>query len=373
MSKKTVLRNTNKSINASKKRKISPSLAAEIGPEPIPVGVDSPKYRSYTIDFFNWSNLAFDFDEFKSFFNEWASLQNYNIKVLSGVPTWAFKSVGNIAYLLLNERPVSEQLMENFHTNIINLIDHVIAAEDEAPTKIYTDKLSAREKACIEYVEVYSNIDKMVSEGKPIEEITSFITGRQISHPVIKLLNEHYSENEKDYTEAKSIRDRKWKKTFTDLATTSAAIASKFGSVNNNMTNKKISTRKPRTTKVKPAMILIKNLKFCKMDPTLGLESINPTAIIGAKTLVVFNTKTRKFGVIHASGTDGLSVKGTSITNFDAEKSISKTLRKPDEQITSLTSSTAKRMEILFKEIKAVETKISPRISEDILLLKIFK
>lgn len=373
MSRKTALRNTNKNINASKKRKISPSLVAEIGPEPTPVDVNSPKYRSYTGDFFNWSNLAFDNDEFKSFFMEWAALQNYNVKVLAGVPTWAFKSVGNIAYLLMNGRPVSDQLMGNFHNNIIKLIDYVIQAEDETPTKVYSDKISAREKACIEYVEVYSNIDKMITEGKTIDDINSFISGKQISHPVIKLLSDHYSQNEKDYEEAKTIRDKKWKKTFSDLASINGAVASKFGSVNNNLTNKKVSARKPRVVKAKPAMVLIKNLKFCKMDPALGLESINPTAIIGARTLVVFNTKTRKFGILYAADDKGLSVKGTSITNFSVEKSICKTLRKPNEQITSLTSSTVKRMENLFKEIKAVETKISPRISEDILLLKIFK
>jgi hypothetical protein len=69
----------------------------------------------------------------------------------------------------------------------------------------------------------------------------------------------------------------------------------------------------------------------------------------------------------------GLSVKGTSITEF-TDKSFQRTLRKPAEQLKEFREqNTQKRIETWFGKIRSVETALTGRLNEDVMILKIFK
>ena len=101
-------------------------------------------------------------------------------------------------------------------------------------------------------------------------------------------------------------------------------------------------TRKPRKKKVISKEKQIKSFKYLDHHADTKSISVHPTELIGANAAIVYNSKTRKLGVYHASNIDpkglkregsGLSVKGTSIQGFDPKKSVSKTLRKPKEQL----------------------------------------
>jgi hypothetical protein len=131
--------------------------------------------------------------------------------------------------------------------------------------------------------------------------------------------------------------------------------------------------KKPRKAKIKPAEDLVKKVKFKVSDDKLGISSVPPATIIGAQMAVTYNTKTRKFGVYTAKTSDGLGVKGTTITNF-TDKSTQKTLRKPDAQIKEFKDqNTANRVKTWFDKIKATEVKLNGRINAEIMILKVFK
>jgi len=132
--------------------------------------------------------------------------------------------------------------------------------------------------------------------------------------------------------------------------------------------------KKPRAKKVKPAEDLVKKMKFMLSEPKLGITSVPPAGLIGAQLAVVYNTKTRKIGVYVPKTSAGLGVKGTSITEF-TEKSFQKTLRKPLEQLKEFKEqNTQKRVETWFaKSVKTTETLLNGRMSEDIVLLKVYK
>lgn len=129
--------------------------------------------------------------------------------------------------------------------------------------------------------------------------------------------------------------------------------------------------RAPRKTKAKPAEKIIAKLKFLKQDDKLKVVSINPTDIIGAKELWIFNTKTRKLGKYVATEFAELTVKGTSIVNFDEIKSVQKTLRKPEEQLKEFKAAGKVQLRKFLDDIKAVDIKLNGRINEDTVLLKV--
>ena len=129
-----------------------------------------------------------------------------------------------------------------------------------------------------------------------------------------------------------------------------------------------------RPTKAKPVEDLVKKLKFCKGDDKLGVTSAPPAQLIGASAVAVYNVRTRKIGYYVAVNTNGLGVKGTSLTNF-TDKSTQKTLRKPLEQIKEFKDqNTQKRFETWYaKEVKTTETVLTGRFNEDTIILKVFK
>lgn len=132
----------------------------------------------------------------------------------------------------------------------------------------------------------------------------------------------------------------------------------------------KKAAKKARAKKAPSKEKIVSKLKFAKENKPLKIVSINPADIIGASELWIYNVKTRKLGKYLAASYQTLSVKGTSIVGFDADKSISKTLRKPEEQLKEFAKAGKVALRTFLKDIKAVETKLNGRIGVDILLLK---
>lgn len=130
-------------------------------------------------------------------------------------------------------------------------------------------------------------------------------------------------------------------------------------------------TRKPRTVKEVSKDKLVAKLKYSKQDTTLKLVSINPVDIIGAKELWFYDTHIRKLGKYVAAEFSQLGVKGTTITGFDENASVQKSLRKPAEQLAAFKAAGKVALRKFLDEINTVDTKLTGRMNEHIILLKV--
>ena len=132
----------------------------------------------------------------------------------------------------------------------------------------------------------------------------------------------------------------------------------------------KKATKKARVKKSPSKEKLIAKVKYAKQDAVLKLVSVNPVDIIGAGELWVYNTKTRKLGQYIASNSSGLAVKGTTLENF-TEKSVQKTLRKPEQQLAEFMKATKVQLRKFMDGVKTTEIALNGRINEDTLLLRV--
>jgi hypothetical protein len=131
--------------------------------------------------------------------------------------------------------------------------------------------------------------------------------------------------------------------------------------------------RKPRKPKAVSKEKLVSKLKYQLNCPELGIASINPTEIIDATEVWVYNTKTRKLGMYKVEGLQaGMSVKGTTIQHFEISTSIQKTLRKPAEQLKLFKGTAKTKYQKAFKDINAVEIKLNGRLNDTTIILKAF-
>ena len=139
------------------------------------------------------------------------------------------------------------------------------------------------------------------------------------------------------------------------------------------------ASRKPRKKRSISKEKLIAKLKFAVNDSKFQLASINPLEIPGCNELWVFNTKTRKLGKYVAKTIDplgqeregtGLSIKGTTITQFNEETSVQKTLRKPEEKLKEFKDTGKRKLVDFLDTINAVDIKLNGSINPDTILLK---
>lgn len=129
--------------------------------------------------------------------------------------------------------------------------------------------------------------------------------------------------------------------------------------------------RKPRAKKSVPKDKLVAKLKYLKSNEPLKLVSVSPADIIGSQELWVYNVKSRKIGRYVAKEFAELAVKGTTIINFDENKSVQKTLRKPEEQLKEFKAAGKVALRKYLDDIKAVDIKLTGRINEEVILLKV--
>ena len=131
--------------------------------------------------------------------------------------------------------------------------------------------------------------------------------------------------------------------------------------------------RKPRAKKAVPLEKQVAKFKYAKEFAELKLKGESATKLVGASEAWLYDTAKRK--LIHVVADSHLGtffVKGSAIVGFDPATTVQKTLRKPAEQIKSITSVGKPAARKAFKEIKATEVKFNGRGNDNLIILKTY-
>lgn len=206
-------------------------------------------------------------------------------------------------------------------------------------------------------------------------KLLNLLKGKQAKAAHARIIKELYTRQYAEYTELQLGKCEQLKEGYSHLSKAQVKKITQFYneilSACDMLAAEAKVNRAPRKVKTKPAEKVVAKLKFAKTYEPLKLVSVSPTDIVGAKELWVFNTKTRKIGRYVSTEYAELSVKGTSIINFDEAKSVQKTLRKPEEQLKEFKAAGKVQLRKFLDDIKAVDIKLNGRINEETVLLKI--
>lgn len=128
----------------------------------------------------------------------------------------------------------------------------------------------------------------------------------------------------------------------------------------------KLQTEKSKAVlKSKPPSVIAKGAKVARTWE--GVEGLPAEKMVGAKKAYVFNFKTRKLAVFHATDA-GFTFSGTTLKNVDATKSKDKILRKPEAFFKGLEVSLA-NLNKTYSNIIAKEGEPLCRFGENTLIL----
>jgi hypothetical protein len=130
------------------------------------------------------------------------------------------------------------------------------------------------------------------------------------------------------------------------------------------------SQRAPRKKKEKPVNEQVKRVQYLKQWPELKLVSIDPTQIVGAMSLWVYNVKYKT--LIHYKSRElaGFKVKGTTLTNYDADGSEQRALRKPEKTLDDVLKGTPAYLKKVMESLTTKPSKPNGRMNENTILLR---
>ena len=276
----------------------------------------------------------------------------------------------------LHERHVT-YLVSSIRKVVDNLVDEAEVIDPTAPVVVKVtiqDRLNDILKTHILHFE---ELEDMLIEGKTVDpKAYEYLTGKNVPQGMLSRIAAVFEKHQDEMNEARAGKDEQLNegyahykaadyKRFDAFYTKLIADLTSYGQVKK--ATKKVTVRKPPAKEK-----LVAKLKYLKEEKTLRLVSVNPVDIVGAQTLWVYDTKTRKLYVYIAEEQGGaLGVKGTSIIGHDESKSTGKTLRKPDIQLKEFLSANKVALRTFIKDIKAVEIKANGRINANQVLLKV--
>ena len=132
----------------------------------------------------------------------------------------------------------------------------------------------------------------------------------------------------------------------------------------------KKAIRKPRIKKEKSADKIVSKLKYQNSSGNFGVISINPIKIVGSSKVYLFNEKYRKLTILYTSSLSGLTVKGTTIRNFEDNTSYAIKLRKPKDILSIIVSKTERQITNALKKLTTKKISANGRVNENTIILK---
>lgn len=245
-------------------------------------------------------------------------------------------------------------------TNVINIQDRI------------------REKSNNAIIELEAQIDEMITSGfSANSQPYAVFHTLEIKEAQIKYIVEWAKNRRIEFDEVLNTDDKELKEGYSNFTKPQLKkLIAYFDQVIldcQKVSGNATKSRKPRKRKTKTPDQLVAKINYMAEFKELKLNSVKPTDIIGAMSLWVYNTKTRKLGVYHAEDAGGLSVKGSTILNFVESKSIQKKLRKPEVTLPEVLNGGKVFLRNVMESIRAVDSKLTGRINVDTILLKVTK
>jgi hypothetical protein len=329
---------------------------------------------------YNWYNYFYDHKVGKKYVIDYLKSQKTGRDVLdkiSALPDEKFSTIGWTCRIVSRGAILSDVSKEWMKSRLQSIIYDTKPKEQPKISGVNIQQRMAIQLDSY-LAEFEEQLDKFVTNGYKTEfKPYDWLRSKDVKGPNAARIASFYKAKLEEIIEVMENPDDQLKEAYSHMAKSELKrllefytnIVTDCGQISH---NSKIS-RKPRAKKRKTLNQIVSKIKYKTQDDTFKIKSIAPTEFIGAMILWIFNTKTRKLGVYHASNPDGLNIKGTTILNYDEKKSIGKTIRKPEQILPNVTQGGKVILRNLMDDINSKETLLNGRINKDIVLLRATK
>jgi len=334
---------------------------------------ESPEFFNSLGGFFNTYNFICSNEQKKKWFLQYVAKfrKDIDVEIFEGTAEVTFATAGACARLFMLGLDYSSYLNKKLD-NFVKSLQNRKKVNKKTSTTAQTVKIDGRLSFLLESLEV--EIDLFITEGYKLTDfdMTNWLALNNpspVQHSFIKakflkLLEElQLIGIDPEVTEAYSHMKRLHVKRFIGLLE---------GMVTTKKFRKTRVVKKSKTKKLKSPEKIVAKVKFAEKDEELGVSSISPSKVIGSSSVWVWNKKYRVLGVYKALEGKELTVKGSTILNFDENNSVGKKIRQPKEVVPEVVTMGKIGLKNLLGSIKAKPMSLTGRIGSEIVILRVF-
>ena len=337
---------------------------------------DMPNYTSTVIAAYNWMSEEMTVSELKQEVVDWALGNEFDTVALLELADHRFTTLGKIAVMLREGayvKPEAEAKLRAFVADVERQGIQKKLATQVVPPK--TPKLPVSPG-----LNVFDSVeDAIIQNNMTLEELSEVVIDAELNIPELNVLGNRVAEALQDWTDAtgqaQEMQTIAGDERVAQVRAAYNAVLNVIKMLGQNVKAERKAARKRKGFDEKKAAKLVKNVRTKKVDTKYNVVSLPADEIVGATSVLVFNTKNRRLNYFVAEAGATLSVRGTSVLNFNDDKSLSKILRNPERDLAAFRSANnARRIEVLINDtIKGVTHKANGRLNADTVILKAFK
>ena len=337
------------------------------GFEPVIEEIKSPNCSEFARAL-NWYNYTYSGYDGKKWLFDYLKFENINPEIIRKAKKLSDNCIPTTACWIARMKLNGTIILESNKQFILDSLNYAIE-------RFYVDETEKEEKPVINIQDrvaeknnsLYTELEELIDEEK--YDVYNFLIKNQATPAAASFIKAkiqpQYDEVMLDDPDVKESYGKKlkfWQQTFKKM----------LDDCDQYIGNKKaVKVRKPKTIKIKPVTKVVERLNFQKEFGPLRLVSIAPTEIVDSTQLWVYNTKSRILMVYNTTDGATLNVKGSTLINWDENKSSAKRLRKPEEIIPVLLKAGKVILRNFLDGIKTTSQTVNGRINKDTILLRV--
>jgi hypothetical protein len=323
-------------------------------------------YKMSLLQQLNYYNIEVaDKDKQKYAIEYWKS-QGKDVSCLNKTCPSLYSTIGAIAHMV--------------HVRGIGLYDSDLKRLDDAyeqlrgvPVVRYPPHHSAEDSTSKYIGDIEYALDQSVENGFGFD-VKKYFQDNDLKLSSIKRISEWFGEKLPELLIAYSGDDPELTEAYSNLGKYGLKknIDFIFGVISACDMSSTVRARSVRVKKAIPPEKLVMKMKYLTTSPESNLVSVPPENIIDVNEVWLYDVEKRRLILYVAKEFMKLTVKGTTIQNYDEKLSGSKIIRKPETQLDGIGKFSKIALRDLFDGIKGVTGKVKGRTSDSQLILNAF-
>ena len=344
--------------------------------EPHGITPDLTNYKSVLSRAFNFYNQDRDKKDARVYLKTYIKHTELKINIDNVSDSDIILTYGWLARMVLNGNMLLPRHIEDLDSYLttLPLTKEVIKVVDKTPRPSVRDYMQDKIAEVIGDLE--GAIDTFIEEDKEFE-LYNYLQANAIPKPYCKDIEEWARKRGIEFTEVYKTTDDDIKEGYSNISRRKQAnLVKMFGAFIVDLeryTQFKKANRKPRLTKAKPPAVQVARIKFKKEDTELGIKSVNPSEMVGASQVWVYNVKYKRLAAYRSDSVQGIQVKGSTLQNYDPDMSECRSIRRPEAFLKVLLDASKVKLRKLLSDLTTKGYDVTGRINDESIIVRVIK
>ena len=284
---------------------------------------------------------------------------------------------GWLARMVLNGNTLLPRHLEDLDSYITSLSttkEVIKVLIDKTPRPSVQDYM--QDKIAEVIGELEGQVDEFLKDGKEFD-LYNYMQANSIPKPYCKDIDTWARKRGMEFTEVYKTTDKDIKEGYSNISRRQQAnLVKLFGSFIVDLekyTQFKKANRKPRVAKAKPPVVQVARIKFKKEDTELGIKSVNPSEMVGASQVWVYNVKYKRLAAYRSDSVQGIQVKGSTLQNYDPDMSECRSIRRPEAFLKVILDASKVKLRKLLSDLTTKGYDVTGRINDECIIVRVIK